>query len=185
MEKEILARTEARMQKGVEHTQQDLSTIRTGRANATLLDGVKVDYYGTPTPLNQVAAISAPEPKLLVVQPWDKTVMQEVVKAIQRADLGLNPSSDGNLIRLPVPSLNEERRKQLSKVAARVAEEGKVTVRNMRRDANDELKKLEKSGDVAEDVSHRTQAEVQKLTDRFVKQLDEMLELKRQEIMEV
>jgi ribosome recycling factor len=185
MEKEILAKTETRMQKGMEHTQHELATLRTGRANASLLDGVKVDYYGTPTPLNQVAAISTPEPKLLVVQPWDKTVIDEVVKAIQRADLGLNPASDGNLVRIPVPALNEERRKELTKVAARLCEEGKVALRNIRRDANDELKKLEKAGEIPEDGSRRTQGDVQKLIDKYVKLLDEALESKQKEIMEV
>jgi len=185
MQQEILARTEERMKKGVEHTQQELNAIRTGRASATLLDGVRVDYYGTPTPLHQVAAVSTPEPQLLVVQPWDKTIAGAIVKAIQRADLGLNPSNDGNLVRIPVPPLNEERRKELTRVAARLAEEGKVAIRNIRRDANDELKKREKAGEIPEDGSRRTQAEVQKVTDRFVKHLDDILERKSREIMEV
>jgi ribosome recycling factor len=185
MDKEIVDRTKERMQKVVEHTQQELGTIRTGRASAALLDSVRVDYYGTPTPLNQCAAISVPEPKLLVVQPWDKSITDAVLKAIQRADLGLNPSSDGNLIRVPVPPLNEERRKELVKQAGRQAEEGKVALRNVRRDANDELKKGEKSGSIPEDVSRRAQGEVQKLTDDFTARLDTVLERKRQEIMEV
>jgi ribosome recycling factor len=185
MEQELLAKTEDKMKKAVEHTQRELNTIRTGRASAALLDSVRVDYYGAPTPLNQLASIAVPEPKLLVVQPFDKTVANEIVRAILRSDLGLNPSSDGNVIRVPVPPLNEERRKELTKLAARQTEEGKVAVRNIRREANDELKKLEKGSEISEDACRRTQAEVQKLTDREIAHLDEMLEKKRQEIMEV
>ncbi len=185
MDKAILARTEDKMKKAVEHTGRELASIRTGRANASLLDGVQVDYYGAPTPVNQLAAISAPEPKLLVVQPFDKTVAEDIVKAIQRADLGLNPGHDGNIIRIPIPALNEERRQELAKQASRQTEEGKVALRNVRREANDELKKLEKAGDIPEDASRRTQAEVQKLTDAQVKALDDLLEKKRREILEV
>ncbi len=174
-----------RMEKAVEHVRHELATIRTGRASPALLDGVKVPYYGAPTPLNQVAAVSVPEARLLVVQPYERTIVTEVVKAIQKADLGLNPATDGTVIRLPIPPLNEERRKQLAKHAAKLTEDGKVAVRNIRREANEEIKKREHDKEISEDESRRAQTEVQKHTDQAIKRLDEILEKKRQEIMEV
>jgi ribosome recycling factor len=185
MFEEVIRRAESKMAKAMEHTRKELATIRTGRASAALLEGIRVNYYDTSTPLNQIAGISVPEPKLLVVQPFDKTISEEIVKSIQRADLGLNPSSDGNVIRIPVPALNEERRRELSKVAAKQTEDGKVAVRQVRREANEELKKLEKAGDIPEDASRRAQTDVQKLTDEQIKRLDELLDRKRQEIMDV
>jgi ribosome recycling factor len=185
LEQEILKRADEKMKKAVEHVRHELATIRTGRASTALLDGVRVAYYGNPTPINQVAAISVPEPRLLVVQPYERTLVPEVVKAIQKADLGLNPSSDGTVVRLPIPPLNEERRKTLAKHAAKLVEDGKVAVRNVRRDTNDELKKQEKAGKVGEDENRRAQTEAQKLTDQAIKKLEEILEKKRQEIMEV
>lgn len=185
MEQEILKRADEKMKKAVEHVRHELATIRTGRASAALLDGLRVLYYDTPTPINQVAAISVPEPRLIVVQPYERTLVPEVVKAIQRSDLGLNPSSDGTLVRVPIPPLNEERRKTLAKHAAKLIEDGRVAVRNVRRETNDELKKQEKDGKVSEDENHRAQTEAQKLTDQAIKRLDEILEKKRQEIMEV
>jgi len=185
LEQEILKRADEKMKKAVEHVRHELATIRTGRASAALLDGLRVLYYDTPTPINQVAAISVPEPRLIVVQPYERTLVPEVVKAIQRSDLGLNPSSDGTLVRVPIPPLNEERRKTLAKHAAKLVEDGRVAVRNVRRETNDELKKQEKDGKVSEDENHRAQIEAQKLTDQAIKRLDEILEKKRQEIMEV
>jgi len=178
-------KAEERMLRAVEHVRHELATIRTGRATASLLDGIKVPYYGSPTPLNQVAAITVPEARLLVVQPYERTLVQEVVKAIQKSDLGLNPASDGTVVRLPIPSLNEERRKTLAKHASKVVEDGKVAVRNVRRELNDEIKKLEHDGKMAEDEARRAQTDVQKHTDLSIKKLDEILEKKRQEIMEV
>jgi ribosome recycling factor len=178
-------KAEERMTKAVEHVRHELATIRTGRASAALLDGIKVDYYGHPTALNQVAAITVPEARLLVVQPYERTLVAEVVKAIQKSDLGLNPASDGTVVRLPIPTLNEERRKTLAKHAAKIVEDGKVAVRNVRRELNDEIKKHEHDGTMGEDEARRSQADVQKHTDQSIKKLDEILEKKRQEIMEV
>jgi ribosome recycling factor len=178
-------KAEERMTKAVDHVRHELSAIRTGRASAALLDGIKVPYYGNPTPLNQVAAISVPEARLMVVQPYERQLVVEVVKAIQKSDLGLNPASDGTVVRLPIPPLNEERRKTLAKHAAKVVEDGKVSVRSVRRELNEEIKKLEHDGKMGEDEARRAQADVQKHTDQSIKKLDEILEKKRQEIMEV
>jgi ribosome recycling factor len=173
------------MAKAVEHVRHELALIRTGRASPALLDGVKVLYYGNPTALNTIAAITVPEPRLLLVQPYERTIMQDVVKAIQKTDLGLNPSTDGTVIRLPIPQLNEERRKQLVKHASKLVEDGKVAIRNIRREVNDEIKKQEHDGDLSEDDSRRAMGEVQKHTDQSIKRLDEIMEKKRLEIMEV
>jgi ribosome recycling factor len=181
----VKQKAEERMEKAVEHVRHELATIRTGRASAALLDGVRVPYYGNPTPLKQVAAISVPEARLLVVQPYEQNLVPEVVKAIQKADLGLNPSTDGTVVRLPIPTLTEERRKTLAKHAAKLTEEGKVVIRGIRRDLNEELKKRQHDGEIGEDESRRSQDDVQKQTDQAIKKLDEILEKKRQEIMEV
>jgi len=178
-------KAEERMTRAVDHVRHELATIRTGRASAALLDGIKVPYYGNPTALNQVAAITVPEARLLVVQPYERTLVVEIVKAIQKSDLGLNPSSDGTVVRLPIPPLNEERRKALAKHAAKIVEDGKVSVRSVRRELNDEVKSQEQSGKMGEDEARRAQADVQKHTDQSIKKLDEILEKKRQEIMEV
>ena len=178
-------KAEERMTKAIDHVRHELATIRTGRASAALLDGIKVPYYGNPTPLNQVAAITVPEARLLVVQPYERQLVAEVVKAIQKSDLGLNPGSDGTVVRLPIPPLNEERRKALAKHAAKIVEDGKVSVRNVRRELNDEIKKQEHDGKMGEDEARRAQTDVQKHTDQSIKKLDEILEKKRQEIMEV
>jgi ribosome recycling factor len=178
-------KAEERMGKAVDHVRHELATIRTGRASAALLDGIKVVYYGQPTPLNQVAAVTVPEPRLLVVQPYERPLVTEVVKAIQKSDLGLNPTSDGTVVRLPIPPLNEERRKSLAKHAAKIVEDGKVAVRSVRRELNEEIKKQEHDGKLSEDEARRAQADVQKHTDQSIKKLDEILEKKRQEIMEV
>ncbi len=181
----LLADAEERMKSALEHTRKEFSSIRTGRATTALLDTVHVEYYGAVTPLSQVASVSAPEPRLLVVQPWDKALVSAISKAIQKADLGLNPTDDGTLIRVPIPSLTEERRKDMVKLIGKLAEEGRVHVRQMRRDANDELKKRLKDGSIPEDDEKRSEQEIQKLTDRYVRTIDEMLQKKTAEIMEV
>lgn len=185
MTKEVLKQTEERMNKSLDALGRELGSVRTGRANASILDRVQVEYYGMMTPLNQLASISVPEGRMLVIQPFDKTSLQDIEKAIQKADLGLSPSNDGNIIRISVPALNEERRKELIKVVGRYAEDAKVAVRNVRRDANDELKKLEKDGELTEDDLRRRQDEVQKLTDEYIKKIDERVKAKEQDIQEV
>jgi ribosome recycling factor len=181
----LLADAEERMKGALEHTRKEFSSIRTGRATTALLDTVHVEYYGAVTPLAQVASVSAPEPRLLVIQPWDKSMVSAISKAIQKADLGLNPTDDGTLVRVPIPSLTEERRKDMVKLVGKLAEEGRVHIRQMRRDANDELKKRLKDGSIPEDDEKRSEQEIQKLTDRYVHTIDEMLTKKTAEIMEV
>ncbi len=183
--KKIHADTEDRMAKALEALGREMGSIRTGKATPSLLDGIKVDYYGNMTPLTQVANISAPDGRLLVVHPWEKKLIPEIVKAIQKSDLGLNPQSDPNVVRLPIPPLTEERRKDLVKVVKKVAEEGKVAIRNIRRDANDALKKSEKDKEISEDQSRKAQEKVQEITDEHIEKLEEMLKKKEQEIMEV
>jgi ribosome recycling factor len=179
---EILTHAKQQMRKAVENTQRELATIRSGRATTSLLDTVKVDAYGQTMPLNQVASISAPEAQLLVVQPWDKSLIGSIEKSILTADLGLNPSNDGNLIRVPLPTLTEERRKELVKVVHKLAEEGKVAVRHARSEAISDAKKVEH---VSEDEIHRTEGEVQKLHDDVIKEINEVVAAKEEEIMEV
>ena len=185
MPKETIRETRIKMQKALESNAKELSSIRTGRATISLLDGINVDYYGAKSPINQVASISIPEARLMVIQPWDKSIIREIERAILKADLGLNINSDGNIIRITVPELTEERRKELAKHARKLVEEGKVAVRNIRREANDVLRKLEKSGELPEDDSRREQSEVQDLTDEYIKKIDEMLQIKDKEIMEL
>src|ERR687888_2827629 len=171
-----------RMDASVEHTQQEFNTVRTGRASAALLDRIQVDYYGQPTPLKQLATINVPEPRLLTIQPFDPSSIKAIEKAIQESDLGLTPSNDGKLVRLPMPQPTEERRKELVKVVRKIAEEGKVAVRNVRRDAVQHLKDLK---DVGSDDEHRAEERVQKLTDDHTKTIDDLLRHKEAEIMEV
>ncbi|MDO9574769.1 MAG: ribosome recycling factor [Candidatus Contubernalis sp.] len=185
MSSEVFDTTEHKMGKAVEVFKSDLGSVRAGRATPSLLDKITVNYYGTPTPLNQLANISIPEPRLLVIQPWDKNVMGDVEKAILKSDLGLTPSNDGNVIRLPVPQLTEERRKELVKMIRKKAEESKVAIRNVRREANDQLKSLEKDGEMTKDDLKRSQEEVQKLTDDYIVKVDQVLSTKETEIMEV
>ncbi len=177
--------TEEKMKKSLEAVRSELAKVRSGRATTTLLDGIKVDYYGTPTPLNQVGNVSAPEARLLTIQPWDKNLIQPIEKAIQMADLGLNPANDGTLIRIPIPALNEERRKELVKLTKKYAEDGRVAIRNIRRDANEHIKKAEKSHEVSEDDSKHAHDKIQKMTDAYIKKIDDMVALKEKEIMEV
>ncbi len=181
----IIHDTDEKMKKAVEFTRQELSKLRTGKASVALLDEIKVDYYGQKLPIAQTATVSTPDAHLITVQPWDKTTIQEIEKAILAANVGLTPASDGTVIRLPVPTLTEERRKELVKVAKKYAEDGKVSVRNLRRDSNEHLKKAEKDEHVSEDERKHGEGEVQKLTDRYIKHLDEILAGKEKEIMEV
>jgi len=181
----LLTDVEERMGKTLQSTQNDFSRIRAGRANTAILDGIRVDYYGTPTPLNQVAGLSTPEPRLITISPWEKPMVSEIEKAIQASDLGLNPISDGNIIRIPIPPLTEETRKDLVKKIKGMAEEGRVAVRNIRRGGIEEAKKLQKGKDITEDDLKQVGDEIQKLTGRFVGEVDQALEAKIQEIMEI
>ncbi|MCA9727913.1 MAG: ribosome recycling factor, partial [Candidatus Eisenbacteria bacterium] len=180
-----LNESDARMSKSVESLKHDLQSLRTGKATPALLESVRVDAYGSTMPLSQVASITAPQPRLLVVQPWDKGLLQDVMKGIQKADLGLNPADDGELIRVPIPALTEERRKEMVKKAKKQGEDAKVSIRNIRRDANEEIKKLEKDSVLSEDESRRLQGEIQKITDKHTAQIDEVLTKKEKEILEV
>ncbi len=185
MANEVVKDAKERMTKGIEALSRELAKLRAGRANPALLDRVMVEYYGADTPLNQLATISVPEARLLTVQPFDKSSINDIERAIQKADLGLTPSNDGNLIRISIPPLTEERRKELVKLVKRSAEDAKVAIRNIRRDANDECKKLEKNSEITEDELHRLTDEIQKLTDSFIAQADEVADNKEKEIMEV
>lgn len=185
MIKEIASQTEDHMNKTVEVVKKELSSLRAGRANPALLDKISVDYYGTPTPLNQVANISVPEARLLVIQPWEKSLIGDIEKAILKSDLGINPTNDGTVIRLAIPQLTEERRKELVKMAKKKSEDGRVAIRNLRRDANDKLKASQKSDEISEDELRKGQDSVQKLTDRYIKEVDLVFEEKEKEIMTV
>lgn len=185
MIKEIIREHEDKMQKAVVVLKKDLASLRAGRATPALLEKVTVDYYGVPTPVNQLANISAPEPRLLLVQPWDRSVLNEIEKAIMKSDLGLTPNNDGTVIRIAIPQLTQERRTELVKVVKKKAEEARVAVRNVRREANDELKAQEKAGGISEDEVRRGQDEVQKLTDKYIKEIDKLAEHKEEEIMEL
>lgn len=180
-----IADAEKRMEKSIEALRSELVSFRTGKASPSLLDIVRVDAYGSPMPLAQVASISAPQPRMLVVQPWDKQLVQPIVKAIQKADLGLNPSDEGGLIRIPIPPLTEERRAELVKKTKKLGEDVKVAIRNVRRDANEEIKRLQKDGESSEDDAHRATLEIQKMTDRYIEQVDEILHKKEREILEI
>jgi ribosome recycling factor len=174
-----------RMDRSVEATQTEFNTVRTGRASAALLDRIQVDYYGQPTPLKQLATINVPEPRLLTVQPFDPNSLKAIERAIQESELGLTPSNDGKLIRLPIPQLTEERRKELVRVVRQLAEDGRVAVRNVRRDTIHHLKELAHNGEVGDDEEHRAEDRVQKLTDEHTSKIDELLKRKEAEIMEV
>ncbi|WP_458413872.1 ribosome recycling factor [Schinkia sp. CFF1] len=181
----VIKNAKEKMNKAIQAYKRELATVRAGRANPSLLDRIQVNYYGAPTPLNQLSSITVPEARLLVIQPYDKSVLNDIEKAILKADLGLNPTNDGSIIRISIPALTEERRKALAKDIKAMAEDAKVVIRNIRRDANDELKKLEKDGQVTED-EHRNFADtVQKETDNHVKEIDNITKEKEKEIMEV
>ena len=179
MVNEILDEARESMDKAVGALKKEMTKVRTGRASTSLLDDVRVEYYGVPTPLSQVATLSAPEPRLLTVQPWEKNLLPEIEKALFKADLGLTPSSDGTLIRLPVPALTEERRREMVKIIKRMAEDAKVSVRNSRRDANENLKMLEKEKEITEDELKRSEKDVQQLTDEFISTIDTVCAEKR------
>ncbi len=181
----VLKDTRERMQKSIQSLEDELNTIRTGRASVALFERIKVEYYGNPTPLNQVATISVPEARLVVIQPWDKGIINDIEKAIQKSELSVNPSNDGKVIRINIPPLTEERRKEYVKVAKNMAEQARVAIRNIRRDANDELKKSQKAGDMSEDEEKRAIDDVQKLTDDHIEKINEVLEAKEKEILEI
>jgi ribosome recycling factor len=183
--KKMVADAKQRMDASVETVRRELSAMRSGRASLAMLDGIRVDYYGTPTPLNQVGNLSIPEPTLIQIQPWEPSLLQAIEKAIRSSDLDLNPQNDGKLIRIPIPALTEERRKALVKHAHKHAEDGRVAVRNVRRDTNDHLKKLLKDHEVSEDDEKHSMAEVQKLTDLHIEKINEILKKKEAEILQV
>jgi ribosome recycling factor len=181
----IFSELKDNMEKNIKFLEKSFSKLRTGRASLALLDGMKVEYYGVPTPLNQVASLSVPESRLIQISPWDTTVIPSIEKAIQKSELGLNPVNDGKIVRINIPQLTEERRKDLVKVVRKMAEEGKVKLRNLRRDANEELKKLKKESDINEDEMFKYQADVQKVTDDYIEKTDKVLQAKEKEIMEI
>ena len=184
-EKDVIKETKPRMEAAIEDVRRKLATVRTGRASVSLLDTVMVDYYGTATPLNQMASVHAPEPQMLTVQPWDPTQLGSVEKAIRAADLGLNPSNDGKLIRIPIPPLTEERRKQLARQVHDIAEEHRTAIRNIRRDENDKLKKMLKDKTISEDAERAGLEDIQKLTDTYISKIDELSKSKEHELMNV
>jgi ribosome recycling factor len=180
----IYDETRAGMGKSIESLKKELNRMRTGRASLSILDGIKVDYYGTLTPLNQMATLAVPESRLITIQPWDVSVIKDVEKAILKSDLGLTPSSDGKIIRISIPPLTEERRKELVKVVHKVCEDYKVSVRNIRRDSNDLLKSMKKDGEISEDDAFKSQEQIQKITDEYIKLIDECYQEKEKEILE-
>lgn len=185
MAKQVLEQAKEKMTKSLGAFTRELASIRAGRANASLLDRISVDYYGAPTPINQLGGISTPEARLLVITPYDKTILGEIEKAIMKSDIGITPTNDGNVIRLAIPALTEERRKELVKVVKKEAEDAKVAVRNVRREANDDLKKLEKNAEITEDELRGYNDDVQKLTDEYIAKIDEATKEKEQEILSV
>jgi ribosome recycling factor len=176
--------TQERMDKTLAALRHELNRVRTGRASLSLLDGIRVDYYGTPTPLNQMASLSIPESRLIVIQPWDTSAIKDIEKALLKSDLGLTPSSDGKVVRIAIPPLTEERRKQLVKVVYKIGEDHKVAVRNIRRDGNEMLKTFKKDGEISEDEAFKAQEEIQKITDTFIGRIDDTVRLKEKEILE-
>lgn len=185
MEKELKRKAVEKMDHSIEALKKEFASVRTGRASLALLDGIKVDYYGTPTPLQQVASLSVPESRQIAIQPWNQKIISDIEKAIMKSDLGLTPTNDGKVIRINIPLLTEERRKQLVKVVRKNSEDAKVAIRNIRRDVNDEIKKLEKEKHLSEDDTKNSLDEIQKFTDSYVKKIDEILMHKEKEIMEV
>lgn len=182
---DYLKKARAQMDAAVDHLKRELAKIRTGRASTSLLDSVHVEYYGTPTPVSQVATLAVPEPRLITISPWDQNMLAPIERAIMTSDLGLTPSNDGKIIRLPIPPLTEERRKEFVKQAHKIGEESRISIRNARRDAVEGVKRLQKDGDISEDDGKRAQEQVQKLTDDYVHQVDEILKRKDHEILEI
>ena len=185
MIEQIKRDTEQRMKKSVEAIKSELAGIRSGKATAALLDNVRVEAYGQKTPLNQLASVSVPDPKSLVVQPWDKSIIGDVVKAIQTSELGFNPQVEGNIIRVPIPPLSEERRRELVKVCRKIAEEGKIAIRNIRRDANEAFKNAEKDKEISQDQQHKGIDQIQKITDLYSDEIDVLVDAKEKEVMSV
>ena len=183
----MLSVNEARtaMEKAIEAMRREFGSVRTGKATPALLDNVRVDAYGSKMPISQVATVSAPEPRMLIVQPWDKGLLQAIEKGIQQAELGLNPANDGNIIRVPIPQLNEERRKDMVKQLGKLAEEGRVAIRHARQEANKDIKKKQGAHEISEDDAHRQTDQVQKITDEFIAKIDQLLKTKEHEVMEV
>lgn len=182
---DIIKKTRSGMDKAIDALKKDFTKVRTGRASTALLDDIRVDYYGTPTPLNQVGSLTVPEPRMITIQPWEKNLISEIEKAILKSDLGLNPNSDGQVVRIVFPPLTEERRKEMVKLTKRMGEEAKIAIRNARRDANEALKKLEKNKEISEDQLKRGEKDVQEFTDQFVKKVDELVVSKEAEVMEI
>jgi ribosome recycling factor len=185
MQKEVKKRLTDKMDKAIDALKKDLGSIRTGRASLSIFDGMMVDYFGTPTPLNHVATLSVPESRLITIQPWDPKVISDIEKAIQKSDLGINPGNDGKIIRIAIPPLTEERRKEIVKQVHKRGEEAKISLRNIRRDGNDEMKQLEKEAHLSEDDTKRSLEEIQKTTDSYIKKVDETVAHKEEEVMEV
>ena len=185
MLQDVINTAKEKMKKSCEVYERDMMSLRAGRANPQLLDRIMVDYYGTPTPINQIGNISSPEPRLLVIAPWEAKLIPQIEKAIQKSDLGINPSNDGKIIRLVFPELNEERRRDLTKVASKGAEETKVAIRSIRRDAIEQIKKLKKNSEITEDDQKDAEEEIQKMTDKAIKEVDDIFAKKEKEIMEV
>jgi len=185
MEDKILKEIEVKMEKTLSSLKADLNKVRTGRASLSLFDDIRIDYYGTSTPLNQVATLAVPEPRLITIQPWDTTITGEIEKAILKSELGLTPSSDGKIIRLPIPRLTEERRKELVKVVKKMTEAAKVALRNIRREANDQLKGLEKNKKISQDELHQMMEKIQTATDKYIEKVDAALGVKEKEILEI
>ncbi len=181
----VIADAKAHMQKAVEAAKREFASVRTGRASPALLERVTVDYYGVPTPITQVATVTVPDPRLLVIQPWDKSLLREIERAILKSELGLVPSNDGAVIRLPIPGLTGERRKELVRIVHRQAEDARVAVRNIRRDYKERIERMDKKGEMSEDEAHRAIEDLQKLTDQHIKEIDGLLAAKEREIMEV
>jgi len=182
MLKEVIHDTELKMKKTVEATQREFATIRTGRASSALVDGIKVDYYGAPTPLKQLAAVSTPDARLIIIQPWDKTILAEIEKSIMKSEIGITPTNDGKVIRLSVPPLTQERRVELDKILKKIAEDGRVSIRTARHTAVESVRKLEKDKVITEDAKFEGQEEIQKLTDKYIKEIDNLLAAKEKEI---
>lgn len=180
--KEVLHDTETKMKKTVEATSREFSTIRTGRASSALVEGVRVDYYGTSTPLKQLAAVTTPDARLVVIQPWDKTAMEEIEKAILKSDIGISPTNDGKVIRLSIPPLTQERRSELDKVSKKIAEDGHISIRTARHASIESIRKLEKDKAITEDEKFKAQEDIQKLTDKYIKEIDNLLSAKEKEI---
>ncbi|PLX68516.1 MAG: ribosome recycling factor [Denitrovibrio sp.] len=185
MPNSVIKETKDKMDKTIAHYKEELKSIRTGRASISMFDNVTVDYYGTPTPINGVATLSSPEPRLITISPWDASIIPAIEKAIQNSNMGFNPSNDGKLIRIPVPQLTEDRRKEIVKLVKKMAEDNKVAVRNLRRDGNDKIKKLEKDKEISEDDSKKFVDQIQEVTNDYIKKVDEVTAAKEKEVMEI